>query len=472
MKKQFLAIAALAMTSAAYGQVGINNTAPTATLDITAKTPAGTTSSTNEGLLIPRVTRERVNSITSPVTSTMIYVNDVSTGAASGASVNIDAVGFYYYNGVAWVKMGAAAAAALTANNGLTLTSGNLQLGGALTQPTTISGLTATNKLAITGTGANAFSVDGSTLSVDAANHYIGMGTATPDARLTIAGTGLSDDDFNFYSNGNNGNTGGIVFNKSRGTNAAPTAIANNDYIGDVFFRGYDGSAYTPTARISAVVNGTVAAGTIPSDLLFGTGAGSAERMRITSTGNVGVATFAPAATLDVAAKAATGTTTGVDGILIPRVTRERAGSMSSVPVSTLVYISEVATGAQSGPTANVDAAGFYYSDGSVWQKLGGSPAATPYQNIRGGVAIVTTGSYTIQPADYTVITKASSTVTITFPNLSAADAGRTVWIYNQNSVTGNNPLVNITTGTVNNGGQLRGFVAIWTGTEWIMPNK
>lgn len=472
MKKQLLTILAVSFSGIAIAQVGINNTTPASTLDITAKAATGTTT-TPEGLLIPRVDRERAGSMTSVPTSTMIYVNDISTGAASGTAVNIDAVGFYYYNGVAWTKMGAGSAAAVTANNGLTLTSGNLQLGGALTQATTVSGLTATNTLAFTGTGANAFSVDGNTFSVDATNHSIGIGTTAPNGRFEIKGSGGADDDFYLTSSGTvNSFAASLFLRRSAGTPAAPAIVRNGDTIGEMNFDAYNGSSYLHVGKISTVVNGTPSAGSVPTDLFLSTGTLTpVERLRISSAGNVGIATSTPAATLDVAAKAATGTGTSVDGIMIPRVTRERAGSMASVPVSTLVYISEVATGAQSGATANVDAAGFYYSDGSVWQKLGGSSAAPVYQNIRGGVAIVT-ASYTIQPGDYTVITKASSAVTITFPNLTAADAGRTVWIYNQNSVTAANSFVNISTGTVNNGGQFRGFVAIWTGAEWIMPNK
>ncbi|SIR01453.1 beta strand repeat-containing protein [Chryseobacterium sp. RU33C] len=43
------------------------------------------------------------------------------------------------------------------------------------------------NTLAFTGTQTNAFSVDGSTLSVDAANDRVGLGTTTPDTKLTIS---------------------------------------------------------------------------------------------------------------------------------------------------------------------------------------------------------------------------------------------------------------------------------------------
>ena len=47
--------------------------------------------------------------------------------------------------------------------------------------------LQGANTLAFTGTQTNAFSVDGSTLSIDAANDRVGLGTITPDTKLTIS---------------------------------------------------------------------------------------------------------------------------------------------------------------------------------------------------------------------------------------------------------------------------------------------
>lgn len=381
MKKQLLTILAVSLSGIAFAQVGINNTTPASTLDITAKAATGTTT-TPEGLLIPRVDRERAGSMTSVPTSTMIYVNDITTGAASGTAVNIDAVGFYYYNGVAWTKMGAGSGsgASVTANNGLTLASGNLQLGGALTQATTVSGLTAANNMAFTGTGNNAFSVDGNTFSVDAANHSIGIGTTAPNGRFEIAGTGGADDDVYVTSSGTTGSFAGSLFlRRSAGTPAAPAIVRNGDTIGEMNFDAYNGSSYLHVGKISTVVNGTPSAGSVPTDLFLSTGTLTpVERLRISSGGNVGIATSAPAATLDVAAKAASGTTAGVDGILIPRVTRQRAQSMTSVPVSTLVYITEATTGTQTTSTQFVDAAGFYYSDGTNWLKMGASATAAP----------------------------------------------------------------------------------------------
>jgi hypothetical protein len=77
---------------------------------------------------------------------------------------------------------------AVTASNGLTLVGTDVRLGGALTAATTVSGLTGTNKMSFTGTGVDAFNVDGATFSVDATNDRVGVGTASPAQRLDVSG--------------------------------------------------------------------------------------------------------------------------------------------------------------------------------------------------------------------------------------------------------------------------------------------
>jgi hypothetical protein len=77
----------------------------------------------------------------------------------------------------------------VTVENGLTETApATIRLGGALTQLTTISALTATNKMSFTGTGVDAFNVDGTTLSVDATNDRVGIGLTDPVHKLTVEG--------------------------------------------------------------------------------------------------------------------------------------------------------------------------------------------------------------------------------------------------------------------------------------------
>lgn len=107
MKIRLLRVIALVCTSIMYGQVGINNTAPAVILDITAKNTTGT-STTVDGLIVPRVDRQRAQSMTSIPTFTIISVNSVATGTQTGTAINIDAVELYSYNGTVWEKIGGA----------------------------------------------------------------------------------------------------------------------------------------------------------------------------------------------------------------------------------------------------------------------------------------------------------------------------------------------------------------------------
>ena len=139
-----------------------------------------------------------------------------------------------------------------TSTPNATATDPYVELGGALVRNTTVT--QAANTLAFTSTATNGFSVDGTTFSVDAANDRVGIGTAGPSVKLSIAGTlGVSEA----------GGTGGRLLISSTGTGAE---IFQNDN----------------------------------SPIIFKTMSGTQEKMRITDGGNVGVGTASPATKLDV----------------------------------------------------------------------------------------------------------------------------------------------------------------------------
>lgn len=161
-------------------QIGINNSAPASTLDITAKNPVGTDTNV-DGILIPRVDRQRAQSMASVPTSTLIYVNSVATGTTGGTAVNIDATGYYYFNGTVWMKLNPSS----TPNSVVNIYNSD----GTLTDNRIVT--QGSNTLSFVGTAANAFSVDGSTFSVDAANDRIGVGTTVPTVKLQVQGSQL-----------------------------------------------------------------------------------------------------------------------------------------------------------------------------------------------------------------------------------------------------------------------------------------
>lgn len=117
--KLLFSIGAYFILNFAFSQVGVNTPTPSSTLDVVATNPTGTTTNV-DGILIPRVTRQRAQSMTLVPTSTMIYVNEVVTGTAAGTTVNVTSVGFYFFNGTIWEKIptGANTDWSLTGNAG------------------------------------------------------------------------------------------------------------------------------------------------------------------------------------------------------------------------------------------------------------------------------------------------------------------------------------------------------------------
>ncbi|WP_054509021.1 hypothetical protein [Chryseobacterium sp. ERMR1:04] len=174
-----IVIALSAVYAETSAQVGINTPLPAASLDITAKNTTGN-SPTVDGVLIPRVDRERAQSMVGVPASTLLYVNSVATGTPSGTAVNIDSMGYYYFDGFVWVKLYNPSNAPYVLGNIYT-TNGTLQSNRLVTQD---------NKtLAFVGTAVNAFSIDGGTFSADATNHRVGIGTTAPSVKLEVQGS-------------------------------------------------------------------------------------------------------------------------------------------------------------------------------------------------------------------------------------------------------------------------------------------
>lgn len=124
----------------------------------------------------------------------------------------------------------------------------------------------------------------------------IGIGITTPSAVTGTTGANIVM--FNSVSTTplvvcrnqtNDGNSSRWFWDKER----AGSIIQNGDTLGQFFFRGYDGAAFTPAASITAQVDAAPGAGDMPGRLIFSTTADGAssttERMRITNAGYVGV---------------------------------------------------------------------------------------------------------------------------------------------------------------------------------------
>ncbi|MFP3631664.1 hypothetical protein SB776_34210, partial [Burkholderia sp. SIMBA_045] len=79
------------------------------------------------------------------------------------------------------------------------------------------------NTLAFNGTATNAFSVDGTTLSVDAANDRVGIGTATPEGKFHVTSTAAVSSRFTLID-GPAGNNQQVIMALR---NSSPAATGN-----------------------------------------------------------------------------------------------------------------------------------------------------------------------------------------------------------------------------------------------------
>ncbi len=109
-----------------------------------------------------------------------------------------------------------------------------------------------------------------------------------------------------------------VFFVRSRGTEASPTIVADNDFIGTFNFAGYDGtSEYQPCAAIQSRIDGSPSTSSMPGELLFQTTTSGSvavsDKMRIDNAGQVEVIaktiTIADGGTVTQATSKSTGVT-------------------------------------------------------------------------------------------------------------------------------------------------------------------
>ncbi|MDC8102928.1 hypothetical protein ACNFU2_20165 [Chryseobacterium sp. PTM-20240506] len=111
-------------------QVGVNTTSPGATLDVVAK---NTSTTSVDGIIAPRVDRLKASTMVGVQNGTFIYVNDASTGTATGQAVNINTTGYYYFEGSTWQKFaggGGSSGANIYTTDGSLTGNRNVDLGG------------------------------------------------------------------------------------------------------------------------------------------------------------------------------------------------------------------------------------------------------------------------------------------------------------------------------------------------------
>ncbi len=218
MKKE-LTILCVGLSAVAFSQnqVGINTATPQSTLDVKNANASGTT---NEGIIAPILTKTRVANIATPVEGTLVYVNNTAYTAGSNTIINnrvanITEKGYYFYNGIVWVK---AADTNLYNANGtlvsnrvvnqdgkrLTFQNGVINISGeSLWAPLRINSLHADGAIVhLSGTDVNKpvmyrATTDGhaeiraqeGTIFMNRDTGYVGIGTSLPSARLHVSGS-------------------------------------------------------------------------------------------------------------------------------------------------------------------------------------------------------------------------------------------------------------------------------------------
>ncbi|WP_346983525.1 hypothetical protein [Chryseobacterium sp. POE27] len=161
--KHLFTTAVLLISMTAFAQVGINNTSPKATLDITPKTTDG---SKPEGLLIPQLDGNSLKTVAYGTAQKGVIVYAKSAASPTDTkTVNVTIEGYYYFDGSAWQKMNGAASGDTTNDAWINDT---------------------TNGLVKLGTKADGTARTVGSDFVAKDNGQIGIGTSSPDASAAL----------------------------------------------------------------------------------------------------------------------------------------------------------------------------------------------------------------------------------------------------------------------------------------------
>lgn len=215
------------------------------------------------------------------------------------------------------------------------------------------SGTPASPASSVQFNNAGAFGGDAA-LTWDNTNKRLGIGTAAPVAPLHLSnGTTpeaslitTTDKILSSFENTSAGFTAIVASNatnrpvfkgtRSRGTLAAPTAVANNDEIFSLVSAAYDGVDVQSTAGVFFRADGNASPGVAPQRISFVTSETNAsartEKLTIKANGDVGIGTTTPdaSALLDVFSTS--------KGFLPPRMTTAQRDAIASPAEGLVVY--------------------------------------------------------------------------------------------------------------------------------------
>jgi hypothetical protein len=264
-------------------------------------------------------------------------------------------------------------------------------------------------------------------------------------------------------------NSGPIIqLAKSRsGAVSTQGVVSSSDFMGTFAFYGDDGVAFIQGASIAAQVDGTPGTNDMPGRLVFSTTADGAssptERMRIDSSGNVGIGTSSPASRLHVSDAGAVNTNTF----------NVSTTSSTTTPI-TLIGANLVvdAAGTYTKPATSISGSGILFeavnslnAHGSI-QFLSApdtnTGSATPTErmridsngtvnvskNAKGTVTTANSGSFDMSLSNNFICTPTGG-VTLTFTNITAGQSGNIVLVNGSNYAIAKASAVKVASGVL-----------------------
>ena len=141
-------------------------------------------------------------------------------------------------------------------------------------------------------------------IGITSARGNFGNNTSGVQQHIQLEGTSSITSSMSLIRNSNDSADSGIIVGKTRGTSVGSnTVVQAGDDLGNISFVGADGTSMQFGADIKATVESGVGNDDMPAALVFSTNGGTTsttERMRIDSSGNVGIGTTSPSEKLTI----------------------------------------------------------------------------------------------------------------------------------------------------------------------------
>lgn len=249
-------------------------------------------------------------------------------------------------------------------------------------------------------------------LSIGGSDTMTVNGTAINAGLQVHTQDGATTTEIEIHKHGDTASRGAILYGaRSRGTDASPTVVQSGDTLLEFIGVGFDGTDYGTSSRIQMAVDATPGSNIMPGRIVFYTAPSSSqtltERMRLDSSGNLGIGGTAQANALFDVISTSRGSRPA------PSMTLTQRDALTSVPEGAMIYNTTLYTyqtyangtwinnGAQTGEiisSASITAPqGFFACDGSAADR-------TTYANLYNAIT-VSKGTFTITIASPGVVT-------------------------------------------------------------------